>query len=298
MRHIIGLLVLLTGLCSFVRAFDHLDQEIFQLRDALREHESKDTTFYDFLGVSPDATLNEINKAFRSRSRTWHPDKNTKYKYATQRFARLNTVAEVLKSSRRERYDHFLKNGFPTWKGTGYYYNRFRPGLGTVLVLLYFMAGGFHYIFLRLTATEDRKRVRNTISDVSDASGFVPAGQKRKVTRGDVQFVVDDHQNVFLVDKDGLEWILDENEVLDPTIKDTLIVRLPLSLYRRSIGRWIITPSTEEEVEEKAEDVSAETSEEEKKPQKKKASASKQLANGKVISSASAGPGGRRRKNR
>ncbi len=28
------------------------------------------------------------------------------------------------------RYDFFYKNGVPIWRGTGYYYSRFRPGLG------------------------------------------------------------------------------------------------------------------------------------------------------------------------
>lgn len=29
-----------------------------------------------------------------------------------------------------DRYDFFYKNGVPRWRGTGYYYSRFRPGLG------------------------------------------------------------------------------------------------------------------------------------------------------------------------
>ena len=27
-------------------------------------------------------------------------------------------------------YDFFYKNGVPVWRGTVYYYSRFRPGLG------------------------------------------------------------------------------------------------------------------------------------------------------------------------
>lgn len=58
----------------------------------------------------------------------------------------MNLVANVLRSPARERYDHFLKNGFPLWKGTGYYYSRFRPGLGSVLVGLFVVFGGAaHY---------------------------------------------------------------------------------------------------------------------------------------------------------
>jgi hypothetical protein len=31
------------------------------------------------------------------------------------------------------RYDFFYKNGVPKWRGTDYYYSRFRPGLGVSL---------------------------------------------------------------------------------------------------------------------------------------------------------------------
>ncbi|KAL8997877.1 MAG: hypothetical protein Q9169_002959 [Polycauliona sp. 2 TL-2023] len=67
-------------------------------------------------------------------------------KKASERYARLGVIAEILKGGGRERYDYFLANGFPRWRGTGYYYARFRPGLGTVLVGLFIMGGGLaHY---------------------------------------------------------------------------------------------------------------------------------------------------------
>lgn len=144
--------------------------------------EGSDVTFYDFLGVKATATQVELSKALKQRSRTLHPDKikqqfiaarstatpkkkgekkspgvhvskgpsekeiNHAYKKATERYARLGVVATILQSENRERYDHFLANGFPTWKGTGYYYARFRPGLGSVLVGLFLvLGGGAHY---------------------------------------------------------------------------------------------------------------------------------------------------------
>lgn len=67
-------------------------------------------------------------------------------KEATLRYQLLSTVANVLRGQGRERYDHFMKNGFPTWRGTGYYYTRYRPGLGTVLFGLFIFGGGLvHY---------------------------------------------------------------------------------------------------------------------------------------------------------
>jgi hypothetical protein len=73
-------------------------------------------------------------------------------KAATERYARLTLVTTILRGPGRERYDHFLSNGFPKWKGTGYYYARFRPGLGTVLTGLFiFVGGGGHYLALYMS---------------------------------------------------------------------------------------------------------------------------------------------------
>ena len=153
-------------------------------------------TFYDYLGVTPSASQDEINKAVRKRSKALHPDKvksqlvaeRTKankekskgkknpgvtvtkpptqseikaaVKSASERQARINIVGNILKGSGRARYDHFLSNGFPVWKGTEYYYNRYRPGLGTVLVgCLIVGGGGFHYIALYMGWKRQREFV-------------------------------------------------------------------------------------------------------------------------------------------
>jgi hypothetical protein len=81
-------------------------------------------------------------------------------KKATERYQRLTVVANILKGEGRERYDHFLNNGFPTWRGTGYYYKRFRPGLGTVLLGLFLVGGGgAHYGALLLSWKRQREFV-------------------------------------------------------------------------------------------------------------------------------------------
>jgi hypothetical protein len=74
------------------------------------------------------------------------------HKEASERFARLGIVTNILRGANRERYDHFLDYGFPKWRGTGYYYQRYRPGLATVLLGLFAMFGGAaHYGALILT---------------------------------------------------------------------------------------------------------------------------------------------------
>ena len=135
----------------------------------------------DFVGVKPSASREEIVKAVRKKSKLIHPDKAKQsfvaskakptnkstskkkpgvhvsrapkekeiqdaVKKATERFARLGVIADILKGADRERYDYFLSNGFPKWRGTGYYYARFRPGLGSVLIGLFVLGGGLaHY---------------------------------------------------------------------------------------------------------------------------------------------------------
>ncbi|EOO04329.1 hypothetical protein UCRPA7_109 [Phaeoacremonium minimum UCRPA7] len=193
----LGLLALLTPLTA---AWTKEDREIFTLRDEIAVHEGADVTFYDFLGITPSATQDEINKAYRKKSRSLHPDKvkqqlaaeRTKaskkkgsdkkkpgvnvvkpptqseikaaVKQASDRQARLSIVANILRGAGRERYDHFLANGFPVWKGTGYYYNRYRPGLGTVMFgVLLFGGGAAHYLALYLGWKRQREFVERYI---------------------------------------------------------------------------------------------------------------------------------------
>ena len=172
---------------------ERADYEIFRLRDEVASNEGPDVTFYEFLGVQSSASQTELSKALKKKSRTLHPDKvkqqfiasrsipkgkkkgdksppgvrvsrgpsekevSKTYKQAHERYVRLSLVAKILQGENRERYDHFLANGFPMWRGTGYYYARFRPGLGSVLVGLFlFLGGGAHYGALVLSWKRQR----------------------------------------------------------------------------------------------------------------------------------------------
>lgn len=161
------------------------DHEIFRLRDEIEASEGPDVTFYDFLGVARNANQDDLKAALKKKSRTMHPDKvkrsfvaskstgkpakgdkpgvhvskgpspaevKAAHKAASDRWARIQLVKKVLEGAGRARYDHFLANGFPKWKGTGYYYARFRPGLGSVLLGLFvFVGGAGHYIALYMS---------------------------------------------------------------------------------------------------------------------------------------------------
>lgn len=156
--------------------------------------------------MRPSASQDEINKAYRKKSRSLHPDKvkqqlaaeraaaakaeakksptgvkvarqpsqsevKAAVKRASDRQARLSIVANILRGPGRERYDYFLSNGFPKWKGTEYYYSRYRPGFGTVLAGVFLFAGGAaHYIALYMGWRRQREFVERYIRYARNAA--------------------------------------------------------------------------------------------------------------------------------
>ena len=256
-------------------------------------------------------------------------------KRATEQFARLGLIVNVLKGPGRERYDHFLQNGFPKWKGTGYYYSRFRPGLGTVLVGLFLAFGGAaHYAALvlswkrqvefvdryirhaRRTAWGDELGIRGITGvsamepksgqeggaasgNIGEGGGAINRRQKRMMDRenkkeskkaknqrgtdgptpppsgiatpagGDRKRVVAENGKVLIVDSTGNvfleeenedgekeEFLLDTSEIKRPSIRDTLVFKVPCWMFRKTIGR--VTGSTSDEGQELDADADAE----------------------------------------
>ncbi|CAD6565059.1 MAG: hypothetical protein TREMPRED_000674 [Tremellales sp. Tagirdzhanova-0007] len=149
------------------------DHEIFDLVSALEAAEGRGTSFYSHIGVSPSASPAEITKAYRRKSLELHPDKNPGVKGIQGRFERLGVIAQILRSpTDRERYDFFNKNGVPTWRGTGYYYSRFRPTLLHTLSFLVVLSSGFHYLVMRLNYARDRRRVGYFDRAAKTAAGY------------------------------------------------------------------------------------------------------------------------------
>ncbi|KAL4900594.1 hypothetical protein BDW74DRAFT_94508 [Aspergillus multicolor] len=346
-------LVLFAVLFVLVAAWTKEDYEIFRLQDEVTAAEGANVTFYDFLGARPNANQDELNKAYRKMSRLLHPDKvkrtfiansskdksksktsqkgvhvnrgptkreiDAAVKEAHERAQRLNVVANILRGPGRERYDYFLKNGFPKWKGTGYYYSRFRPGLGSVLIGLFLVfGGGAHYAALvlswkrqrdfvdryirqarraawgdelgvrgigaapssapdptpdagdagagampmnrrqkRMMDRENRKEKKGGSKAGSRRSGTAtptgeivePAGErKRVVAENGKVLIVDSVGNVFLEEEseDGerQEFLLDLEEIQRPTLRDTMIFKLPGWVYRKTIGQVLGTSNT------------------------------------------------------
>jgi molecular chaperone DnaJ len=68
--------------------------------------------FYDVLGVSKDATPEELKKAYRKMAIKYHPDKNPDDKASEEKFKEAAEAYEVLSDpQKRSRYDRFGHQG-------------------------------------------------------------------------------------------------------------------------------------------------------------------------------------------
>lgn len=69
--------------------------------------------YYEVLGVSKDATEQEIKKAYRKMAMKYHPDKNQGNKESEEKFKEVNEAYEVLSDvEKRKTYDQFGHAGF------------------------------------------------------------------------------------------------------------------------------------------------------------------------------------------
>ena len=68
--------------------------------------------YYDVLGVSKDASLDEIKEAYRELAMRYHPDKNKGDKEAEEKFKEATAAYEVLSDTdKRKRYDQYGLQG-------------------------------------------------------------------------------------------------------------------------------------------------------------------------------------------
>ncbi|KAJ7283561.1 DnaJ domain-containing protein [Mycena rebaudengoi] len=241
----------LAALVMSVHAWEKEDHEIFDLVSAIKASEGKDTDFYSWLDVASTASTAEIAKAYRKKSMVLHPDKNPNDKTIHERFARLGVVSTILRNKEsRDRYDFFYKNGVPTWRGTGYYYSRFRPGLGFVSIFLILVTSGFHYTVQHITYRTDLQRVQRFIKEAQLAAWgpkLIPIEGQRKVkvnlagSQSDgpgkwIDMIVDS-KNVYILDPSGDMHLLDASSANPPSLSNTWFLALIKSLYRKIVVR-------------------------------------------------------------
>jgi DnaJ homolog subfamily A member 2 len=76
------------------------------------------STYYEKLGVSPDATQEEITRAFRVKAKEYHPDLNPGKE---ELFKEANEAHEVLSNpQKRQIYDQFGEEGLKSGGGGGF----------------------------------------------------------------------------------------------------------------------------------------------------------------------------------
>ncbi|KAM0792814.1 hypothetical protein ACM66B_002580 [Microbotryomycetes sp. NB124-2] len=258
------LLAAATLFLTCVAAWSNEDHEIFDIVSALEAAEGKGTTFYTFLNLTKAATDKDISKAYRKRSLELHPDKNPDDSVIADRFARLGVITNILRDAeKRKRYDFFHDNGVPKWRGTGYYYSRYRPGLRGVLIgLVAFSCAVQYFVLAMMYKLNDVKmnQFRKQARDMAWGEGK-PAGAGKRRLRVKTGEQVDplgtpginngkpigpnstielavEGENVYIIEN-GRELLFSNESNQWPAWKNTWVPKLILSQtrkYRAKLG--------------------------------------------------------------
>ncbi|KAF9156993.1 hypothetical protein BG015_008496 [Linnemannia schmuckeri] len=241
MRWNLALLMALAilALIQTVAAWEEGDFEIFDLVDALEKAEGPEVNFYSYIGVTQKTPKPEIERAFRKKSRTLHPDKNKGPK-AQEKYARLSSIISILRDDgKRDRYNFFLKNGVPRWRGSAYLYRRHRPGFKSVVVFLFILASGFQYLARYVGYVQERKRMSGMIEQYKEMvrekqqkilEGPITGRQRRSngnLTPEAVTPLEEAEGPMYAVNQYGEEIELTLDNIHPPKAKDLIIARLP-----------------------------------------------------------------------
>lgn len=190
----------------------------------------------------------------------------------------------------------------PRWRGTGYLYSRFRPGLGSVTVILLLIGAGMQYIAGQINYHQERRKILQFVSDarnqmIHDAPKgraptlgrtYIEVGQRnmRCEVKGDNYLVV------YPDERTGEPVHLNTEWVAKPTVSGLFIVAWPKRLIYKILNK-------KEEVEEEIVEESVDEEEEEAKASTASGKQTKKLlrkrGGGEKVNVIGAKVGGRRR---
>lgn len=88
--------------------------------------------YYNTLGVSKNASADEIRKAYRTLAKKYHPDRNPNNKTAEEKFKQVQEAYDVLgDETKRKQYDQMRDGVFTGFGPGGFQGYTTRPGGGT-----------------------------------------------------------------------------------------------------------------------------------------------------------------------
>ncbi|ODN06282.1 hypothetical protein Ocin01_00433 [Orchesella cincta] len=169
-------------------AWDNAEFEMFDLVEEVGKN------FYEVIGVTPDATLKEIKKAYRTLSVKIHPDKSDAPD-ASEKFRQLVGIYEVLKDDTlRKSYDDVLVNGLPNWRQPIFYFRRARKlAIWQVSVILLAIISVGQYLAGWASYFEQRLSLRESIESKMRQKQRTRRAQKDGPTAEEIEAEMDEY---------------------------------------------------------------------------------------------------------
>lgn len=274
--------IFLAFFTAVLAAFSAEDEEIFKVNFELQKKFGKDFNFYKFLDIPQKADFKQISKQIKKLSVKWHPDKakgKKNKKLANEKFQYLSVVGNILKSGQlKERYDFYLKNGFPVYKNNRFLFEKFKPSLLFVVLFLYLIVEFSRFFIIKIQVNSNKKKLQNLIDEITKLATEQnpdPLAEKRLKIEGLNKWFLVRIDGVFETDPEGeILYKLSTNEFVEPDFNDLLIMKLINKILGIQVVKEIPQESFVKDLKSDAKKKSARS-----KPKGEK----KVLPNGKVI---------------